>query len=168
MGCCGEPNDGHDSAQTQITQYPNTINQQPSPHPGLEKSLFQQPSILPPPAIHQQVQPGTLQSMTWTQNSSPPPVDQFGGYTPSTSPLNQHNLSKLNDSFSMNEPLMRPGSAHHPTYGTGSPPPNAQMSMTSSYPMFPPPKTTSPPPDEGKMSISIDFGECLSSSCMEL
>jgi hypothetical protein len=156
MSCCGEP------ANKVVPQQPThvhhaTVTQQPGLHPGLEKpQMFQQPMIPTPPPAHAQ----NGAPAPWGQSFSPPPVNQFGGYTPSPPQVNgqSYNGSIFNASSgfsSMNEPLVRPGSAHHPTYSTGSPPPH--MSIGSS----PPPKAVSPPPDEGKMSVSIDFGTSL-------
>ncbi|GLB44621.1 putative actin-like ATPase domain-containing protein [Lyophyllum shimeji] len=156
MGCCGEPADK--AVPQQATHFPQgTITQQPGLQPALEKSpVFQQPTISTPPPAH-------AQNGAWGQSYSPPPANQFGGYAPSTSPppLNgqSYNGSMFNASggfASVNEPLVRPASAHHPSYSTGSPPPLISIGGS------PPPKATSPPPDEGKMSVSIDFGTTFS------
>lgn len=154
MSCCGEPNDGVQNTQPQNTYAQNTItNQQPGPHMVLEKPLFQQPTISSPPPTH-----GTPQPAWGQQTFSPPPVNQFGGYDPASSPpppalSHTYSGSTYNGSSgfgAMHEPLMRPGSAHQPMYGAGI--------MGGQNRMSPPPKPMSPPLDEGKMSISIDFG----------
>lgn len=150
MGCCGDPVDAAPQQQTTHAHY-GTITQQPGLQPGLEKAVFQQPTILTPPPAHG----ANGAPAPWGQSYTPQPVNQFGGYTsPPLTNGQSYNGSMFNGSStfaSSNEPLARPGSAHHshqPSFGSGSPPPQ--------IPAFP--KVASPPPDEGKMSISIDFG----------
>lgn len=162
MGCCGEPISAENAISNQPTHVQNTItNQQPAAQPGLEKALYQQPTIpSPPPAF--QPQAGTPQLPPWT-------VTPYNPYPSSPSPpavlptFNGQNIF-------MSEPLVRPSSSHQPTYGTSIPPMSmAQSHMSMVQRMSPPPrpKTSSPPPDEGKMSISIDFGKSSSRTLPE-
>ncbi|KAF8064184.1 hypothetical protein FPV67DRAFT_1629198 [Lyophyllum atratum] len=155
MGCCGEPANDTAVPQQPTPFYQGTVTQQPGLHPGLEKSpqAFQQPTISTPPPAHAH---NGAQNGAWGQTFTPPP-NQFGGYTQSTSPplANGHsyNGSVFNASTgfsSMNEPLARPGSAHHTSYSSGSPPPPVSIGFS--------PSQVASPPDEGKMSVSIDFG----------
>lgn len=163
MSCCGEPKE-QNTNNGQASHVVNSItNQQPLPNPGFEKPLFQQPTISPPPPAHTYDLNTISQSGGWGTSPSPPPaVNQFGSYTQSATPLpvsaSTFNESVYNGSngFSMNEPLVRPGSAHQP-WGPGSPPPHMMLSPP------PRPHTQSPPLDEGKMSISIDFGMSVGS-----
>ncbi|KAF9463313.1 hypothetical protein BDZ94DRAFT_1282511 [Collybia nuda] len=151
MSCCGEPKDEAQNRQPQNGYPSNTItNQQPGPHIMVEKPLFQQPTIVSPPPTHGTPQPA------WGQPTfSPPPVNDFGGYDPVSSlTLSGSTYNGSSGFASMHEPLMRPGSAHQPMYGAGS--------MGGQHRMSPPPKPASPPLDEGKMSISIDFGTTFS------
>ncbi|KAG5638936.1 hypothetical protein H0H81_008436 [Sphagnurus paluster] len=157
-GCWGEPvdNEFEKPAEQKVFQPQHAHNfslaQQPAPHPALEKPLaYQQPTISPPPPAH----PMPMQNGSpapW--NSPPSPVNQFGSYTPSASPPlanGSYNGSMFNGSTaysSTGDTLVRPGSAYMSSYqGT----PGPRMSLA-------PPKAASPPPDEGKMSVSIDFG----------
>lgn len=153
MSCCGEPKDKVQNTQPQNIYAPNTItNQQPGPHMMPEKPLFQQPTVPSPPPIH-----GTPQAAWGQQTFSPQPVNQFGDYYSASSPPppslshtysgSTYNGAGSSGFGSMHEPLMRPGSAHQSMYGAGT--------MGGQNHMSPPPK---PPLDEGKMSISIDFG----------
>ncbi|KAF5375362.1 hypothetical protein D9615_008000 [Tricholomella constricta] len=162
MGCCGEPVDTA-TPQQPTHVYTGTITQQPALQPGLEKPpVFQQSTISTPPPAH--ALDGA--SAPWGQSFSSPPVTQFGSHTPPGSPPpgsgHNYNGSIYNASggfSSMNEPLAQPGSvrhAHHPSYTSVTSPPLLSISLSS------PPKAASPPPNEGKMSISIDFGTTFS------
>jgi hypothetical protein len=145
MGCCGDPISAEGTTTNRPTYVHNTVtNQQPSPQPGLEKLLYQHPTIPSPPPVLSHLQTGTPQVPLWNMNtlsSSPPPAAQ----------------STLgNSSLYTNGPLLRPSSAHHPTSPSMS---MAHLSMNQRMSSPPLPRALSPPPDEGKMSISIDFGE---------
>ena len=152
MGCCGEPITAENATSNRPQAYPqNAItNQQPTPQPGLEKFLFQQPTIPSPPPVHSQLQSGTPQPPSWGVTPFPYP-----------SPPSPPAQSSFNSSsaFLSNEPLLRPSSAHQSTYGTSPSISTAHLSLGQRMASPPLPKTSSPPPDEGKMSISIDFGE---------
>ncbi|RDB19633.1 Heat shock protein 12B [Hypsizygus marmoreus] len=157
--CCGESVTAEKKVQNGNSIPLGTITQQPVLQPTLNPPLFQQPNISPPPP--------TLQNgnTSWGQSYSPPPnMTQFGSYAQSTSPppMATYNGSMFNGSnYATSDPLARPGSAHHPSYSSGSPPPQIMMGPgLSSTPI--PPKPLSPPPDEGKMSIAIDFGTTFS------
>lgn len=149
MGCCGDPITPESATENRPTYLQNTIsNQQPSPQPGLEKLLFQQPTIPSPPPVHSQLPSPTPQPPSWG-------VTPFNQYTfpPSLPAPGQFTFNGSNSL--MNEPLLRPSSAHQSLHTT-SPSMSAVHPMMSAPPL---PRISSPPPDEGKMSISIDFGE---------
>ncbi|KAG6856846.1 hypothetical protein H0H87_012904 [Tephrocybe sp. NHM501043] len=158
MGCCGDPIDK--SAPQKVEPYnPGIVTQQPGPHPGLEKPpAFQQPTISTPPPTHTY---NGAAPAPWGQPMQSQ-VDQFGGYPMGvTPPVNVQSYPGNGSMFTapsgfgaMNEPILRPGSAHHRSVSSGSPP-----YMVVSPPL---PKAISPPPDEGKMSVSIDFGTTFS------
>ncbi|TFK37617.1 hypothetical protein BDQ12DRAFT_684989 [Crucibulum laeve] len=156
MGCCGEPDDGvTGQTNNNATHAHGTIVNQPMGHPGLEKpQTFQQPSIATPPPIHSLASQNGLQQ-AWGQSPSLTLVNQFGAVNqaPGTLPNSTLNASLYNGAsgFSMGDPLMRPSSAHMS---------QPSLSMSSSLP--PPQPSTSPPLDEGKMSVSIDFGTTFS------
>lgn len=189
MGCCGEPSDKSSSQElNRVVPFATEgIAQQPSPQPGIsweqEKLAFQQPIVPSPQPVLQyggqyqpsfQQIPGQVQNgmaQPWTQSQqfdmltpsgSPPPPSPhaFGNMengalmpstrtsTPSTyvaNPLNGYSPP----------PLTQPTAAHHSSgmsisgRRTTSPPTSAQISGYV------------PPMDEGKLSVSIDFGEYI-------
>jgi hypothetical protein len=150
MGCCGDPITAENATANRPTQVQNAItNQQPSPQPGLEKLLFQQPTIPSPPPV--QLQSGIPQPPLWG-------VTPFNPYPSSPSPPAAQSIFNGSNGY-MNEPLLRPSSAHQPAYGTSPSMSTAHLSLGQRVASPPLPRTSSPPPDEGKMSISIDFGE---------
>ncbi len=167
MSCCGEPK-GTDDAPTNgaTRQVAGTISTQPGFHPGLEKpQTFHQPSLSPPLQAHANTfatngfQEAQFQQQMLQHQSS---LNDFGalqmqqGAVPGGLPpgagfanvMQTYNGSTFNvaNGFSMaNQPLARPSShspglslSTLPTQYTGTPNKGA--------------------PDEGKMSISIDFG----------
>ncbi|KAG5735573.1 Heat shock 70 kDa protein 12B [Termitomyces sp. T112] len=148
MGCCGEPAD-KPTPQT-ITQFnPGTITQQPGPHPGLgleKQAPMFQPAIPTPSPVHN--------GASWGQSIQ---AQQFGNYPTVAPPVNaqSYNGSLLNAANGfVNDHIIQPELAHHRSTSTASPP----FMMASPLP----PQTVSPPPDEGKMSIAIDFGTTFS------
>jgi hypothetical protein len=163
MSCCGEPKVNAPANREPQSQQPTRpIVTQPNFQPGLEKpQFFQQPSISPPPAVYANAftanglqQPG---QPAWGQSPSPPLANDFGTLTnspmPSTTPTfngSTYNGSTFNVSSgfsSMSQPLMRPTSAHSRHMSDSTPPLMGQAG---------------PAQDEGKMSISIDFGAHIS------
>lgn len=154
MGCCGEPNDGQPPTNSGTTAYnAGTITSQPTGQPMMAQTTgFQQPSLASPPAVHSTGN-GMQQGTPWGQSASPPPASQFGGYggspsppLPASTPLNG-SVFNGSSGFSSNEPLMRPPSAAQSS--RMSPAPNNQLNTTTVA-------------DEGKMSVSIDFGTTFS------
>lgn len=167
MSCCGEPNKPKDEAN-RVSPYNNgTVTQQPGPHPGAQfhekQPSFQQPNIPSPIPSHPYGQNtmNTLNShqhtpSNWSTHSpSPPPTNQFGAY--GTPGLNNTFNGSVNG-FPQHQPLLSPSPTHNASHRSDTTSPH--MSMSS------PPMTTSsarqdfrPPSDEGKMSVSIDFGK---------
>ncbi|KAJ3995986.1 hypothetical protein F5050DRAFT_1762962 [Lentinula boryana] len=159
MSCCGEAKSSNDERQTRANVGNQIISQQPGPMAGLSEkpgAVFQSPS--PPPAAHpnyygQNVQP------TWPSSSpSPPPMNQFGTPPPGSPPSNA--------SFSLNsrigDSLARPSSSFQAGHGIGA---GGSMSPSMSPPSMTPVQIRSESStvvDEGKMSISIDFGTTFS------
>jgi hypothetical protein len=187
MGCCGESIDQPtDQEKKTLNGNGALMNQQPTQIPQMSDKMFQQPQIPSPPPIQQLGMQGTgnfqQQQMQpqWMQqpSQSPPPnMNQFNPYAlaASTSPGamgNQFTGTTLNGmapNGGMNgvvNGLQRPSPVHpaspfqtnNAMMGAGIPP----QSRTSAMPM----EYNSPPVDEGKMSISIDFGECKHISCL--
>jgi hypothetical protein len=159
MSCCGQARDPNENnnravAPTQI------INQQPGPLPALEKPYFQTPSVSPPPAVHPSPygQNGSFaQQPSWTSHSpSPPPMNQFGTPPPGSPPPTT--------SFSLNgrigDSIIRPSSSFQAGHGMGG---NLTSSLSGSF-TTPQIKTEGSNfgADEGRMSISIDFGTTFS------
>lgn len=164
-GCCGEPAD-KDQAQNRYNaaQYPATpIRQQPGAQPGLqwqEKNQYNPPSIPSPSPTH------------YPNGSphSPPPQSQFNGYTPANSStlyeqtINGHTFPA--SGHGSPPPLLRPNAVHAP----GGPPPGlyngigggSQITSVTPAGMH---TGYAPPSDEGKLSVSIDFGGSRFSQC---
>ena len=186
MGCCcGEsidkPTDQEKNAN-KVNGHGVLTKQQPSPHPGaqiaqMQDKMFQQPTIPSPPPVQQfnMQTTGGYQQPQWVQQpaqSPPPNMNQFNPYAQatSTSPVHMSNqftgttLNGMGPNSSMtstlNGSLQRPNPVH-----PGSPFQVANNPMMASS-MSPqqrmgavPMEFNSPPIDEGKMSVSIDFGE---------
>jgi hypothetical protein len=149
MSCCGEPDSKANQAKNRPTPAPNQgISQQPSATPGLhyEKPGFQQPveglaapaPTYPPNGLLQQPAGGQ-----YPVHNSPQPG--FNPYPPSnptasssTYPYGSTNTTLVNPQYS---PLSR-GDTTSPISAASIPQPMVL-----------------PNADEGKMSISIDFGE---------
>jgi hypothetical protein len=150
----------------QQQQYP--VSQQPMAHPGIispfpppadaSTSPYRPPDVTQPPAMYPMAHlngtahspPPTLSTMH--SSSVPPPpsppsgVPQMGMYTSASPPVLDPNgpLS----------PLRRPSPTYPTTSGSSNPPPNLLATYQSSATM-----PSLPPIDEGKVSVSIDFGE---------
>lgn len=140
MSCCGEPKVPQDASNREVSNTQSFINQQPSGQAGLEKHLFEAPSISTLPPAHSYSQNGIPQQTGWSHTPSPPPqVTAFGAsisQPPPTATPSYHD--RTNSSYSGH--LLAP-------------------SRVTSPPLSSPPRpTSSPAPDEGKLSISIDFG----------
>lgn len=165
-GCCGEPVKADDlkNSQNAPSVYPQgTVTSQPNGQPQLQQPLgFQQPSIAAPPAMYghpgQQQLPqqhsGLMQQQQPWNTGSPPPQpammqQQFTGYSSphSPPPPSMFGADTAVDS------IMRPPSAFNSQDHS-----NTTMSMTPPLPMLPP-GFAQKAADEGRMSISIDFGE---------
>jgi hypothetical protein len=180
MSCCGSPRPQDKSVPTvgtrsvsvggggalqqqqqqQQQQYP--VSQQPTAHPGIispypppaDASSFRPPDINPPPAVY------PMAHLNGTAHSPPPPtastvygsvppsppstVPQMGMYTSASPPLIDPNVPL--------SPLRRP-SPTYPAPGSSNSP-NLLSTYQSSATM-----ASMPPIDEGKVSVSIDFGE---------
>jgi hypothetical protein len=144
MSCCGEPNDSKEGPTNRSISDTHVVNdQQPVPQPGLGTTLFQQPTISSPPLAY----PNSYGQNGFQQQNPPPSLY-------SVSPNNTFNGSA---NYSLNEPLLRPSSVLQSPHraGTASP---MSMSPPVMGTSLPPMQNSSPPSDEGKMSISIDFG----------
>ncbi|KAJ3557489.1 hypothetical protein NM688_g1454 [Phlebia brevispora] len=170
MSCCGEsanqanPQAGNRSIAIDTAKI---VAQQPSPQPTLqlqEKSSFQPPSIATPPPVLQYHQNAVAQS--W-----PPQAAQMHSYatglgrTPSpptgtptlvNGSLNGHgspapSIPPLGQSYS--PPLTHPSAVYSPS---------ATMTVTPKRTVSPGGQAFAPSNDEGKLSVSIDFGTTFS------
>ncbi|CAA7262612.1 unnamed protein product [Cyclocybe aegerita] len=172
MSCCGEPKNKpslyNNGAGPQNT---GTITTQPGSQPALEKPLyFQQPNISPPPAVHANHTNFHQQAgQSWSNSPSPPPTNDFGAMntgggfgSPPMQPslghsfgstFNGSNFNVANGFSPANQPLLPPPATHTPQLSISSP------FNTTSIPVNQP---SAPVQDEGKMSISIDFGTTFS------
>ncbi|KAK0213492.1 hypothetical protein IW262DRAFT_1516552 [Armillaria fumosa] len=159
MSCCGEPKDTNaDHSNRPISQYQPQplVTQQPSPVPyPIAQNPFQATPISSPPPVHYG-QNGYGSGIPWTSSPSPPPTNTMS--MGASRPTSGHGLNgsighSFNESMSMRQSSFGMTGSHYPS------------------PMSSPPMTTSPParvdvaplpPDEGKMSVSIDFGTTFS------
>ncbi|KAF9529066.1 hypothetical protein CPB83DRAFT_790568 [Crepidotus variabilis] len=181
MSCCGTPKDK--SGVTNKGQVPQPtgapVTTQPGFTPGLEKQLFQQPNLSPPPQAflnsngqngsfmqqHTGGQQGGNLTPQWTGSPSPPPGQHM------MNPSDYGTLNTASTATAYNGSTFN-GSSFNAQTGSfvGSP----QMGMVT-----PPPLAATPLPgqgrlaaqitgqqqpaaDEGKMSVSIDFGTTFS------
>jgi hypothetical protein len=142
MGCCGEPNDSSKGLTNGAASHNHAIiNQQPVPQPGLGKPSIQSPSIPSPPLAYNSGQNGfQYPPASNLTHSTPPPQ-----FNPST-----YNGSVTN--YSLNEPLRSNSPPHRGS--TISPMPMLPAIMGTSSAQG----QSSSSPDEGRMSVSIDFG----------
>lgn len=143
----------------QQQQFP--VSHQPMAHPGIispfpppaDASSFRPPDITPPPAVYPMAHfngtahsppPSTMSTAAHSPVPPSPNAPQMGMYTSSSPPV-----------VDPNGPLspLRLPSPTYPTSGSSNSP-NLLSTYQSSATM-----PSSPPIDEGKMSVSIDFGE---------
>lgn len=170
MSCCGNPRTENAVRPAGAYQpYPLTT-QQPSPHPvitpfqekpyqpyqqSFQSQPFQPPGITSPPQVH------TMPHMNGGAQSPPPPSTMtHSSLPPSSPPPSLPHMGGFNDPTGSLSPLRRPS----PAYPAGG-----NQNILSTYQGSAPPMSASvPPTDEGKMSVSIDFGGCrglLSNPC---
>jgi len=183
MGCCGEPavekpNDQYNN-RAQPPYAPGVVNQQPGPHPGAqvyEKSPLLTPTgPVPPAPIHSPpLNPNVPGQAPWSPlhpaGSPPPPQGSIhlslsptmGGCTMSGMPLMPNAVyNPPNGQASPNfggsamftsPPLLHPNPLHLPPRHASTSPslPNAAIGNFSEF--------GNVAVNEGKMSISIDFG----------
>ncbi|KAJ7584841.1 hypothetical protein C8J56DRAFT_949180 [Mycena floridula] len=142
MSCCGEAKTEESNRPT--APNPGWVTQQPTGQPGLEKPFFVQPALASPPPVHNNPygQNGFDQQNGFAQQQQ-----SWAQHTPSPPPMTINSQSQFNP-YDSTSPIMRPGSALQPSIN--------QVPMNI-------PRTTSPQNvDEGKMSVSIDFGTTFS------
>ena len=151
MSCCGTPakNKGADEKNRPYPQYPqqSPINQQPSPQPGLgwQEKPYQHPTIpSPPPTLYSH---GT--------SHSPPPQSHFS---------NSYQQSGFNPSTLSGTTYQAPSIIRPPPSLPPSPPPVGVYGPVSTVSPPPPTKGYTVPTDEGKLSVSIDFGTSIPNS----
>lgn len=153
--CCGSArtHEGNSrSAPAGGTLQPFPISHQPTAIPGInpypEKSSYQAPTISSPPPVHALSQWGGTQS-------PPPPSSTTHSVAPSPPPqspqLNGFQGSSFADLSGSLNPLRRP-SPSYPAAGN----PNLLSTYRPTIAIPAPPVSTT---DEGKVSVSIDFGE---------
>lgn len=167
MGCCGEsrskPETNSEKQNVLDGSYP--VSQQPTPHPGLhyDEKPFQQPLISSPPPAElgdPRTSANGFPQQAWQQGAqtpgSPPPTstsNTFDPYRPAgtASPPPSGAFSGTTLQSYNGTPLERPT----PFY-SGSVQQTVSMSATkvNGYTNPEPVRTV----DEGKMSVSIDFG----------
>jgi hypothetical protein len=148
MSCCGTPtgNQGVNEKNRPYPQYPqqSPTNQQPVPQPVLEwqEKPYQPPAIPSPPPTH--YSHGT--------SHSPPPTNLNPSYQQS-----MFNTSTLSGTTYQAPSINRPPPSLPP-----SPPPLGGYGPISTVSPPPQKKGYLVPSDEGKLSVSIDFGTTFS------
>lgn len=145
MPCCGTPtaNQGADQKNLSYPQYPpqSPINQQPVPQPSLgwPEKQYQPPNIPSPPPTH----------YSHGNSHSPPPSHLNHSYQQPTT-----NASTWSGTTTYQTPsIVRPPPSLPP-----SPPPAGLYGPVSTVSPPPQKKGYMIPTDEGKLSVSIDFG----------
>lgn len=150
MNCCGESRQaGGDEKQVQAEPTPFLVNQQPTGHPGahFRQHSFTPPDILPPPATYNGNGNGydphkQQMTQTWASTGFSSP----GATSPAVPPTSYTPLLDPN--------VIRPNPVHAiPTPPMSITSPSRSKSSASQAP------TSTTLVDEGKMSISIDFGK---------
>ncbi|TFK47219.1 actin-like ATPase domain-containing protein [Heliocybe sulcata] len=166
MSCCGTPRKPNEEEGNRITPF-NTghITQQPGSHPGLQfnEKGFQSPPLSPPPAALQFGANGSSSSpppQPWgSPGHSPPAMAQFNPYA-----QNGSSSTGSPDTFSrlLTPQVLQPSPVHaYARTMTTSPP----MALSNPQVVSPPlaqGASFSPPSDEGKIVVSIDFGTTFS------
>ncbi|KAG8931511.1 hypothetical protein FRC02_002636 [Tulasnella sp. 418] len=189
MGCCGESRAKPEPTQGNYPSPFQHVTTQPPPHPNLlhpgppngqwAEKPFEQPALTPPPAAMQYHQAGgpinpatpgfppngfnpNAQNMAGPPVGSPPSA--FGPQ--SNSPF-ANTVSRNSNRNTYTPPMLDPNIVRPspvlaaPTRTTTASPPLA-LSSPSPYFSGGIGGATSPPPDDGKLSISVDFGTTMS------
>lgn len=141
VSCCGEAKD-----ENVVTSFQpqHTITNQPTFQiPPIPPTTYgvQPPSVSPPPAVYRNHFPANssqqpLMNGSLMNAASPTPVPTVPTFTGTT--YNGSNFDVATGFSSINQSIPRPKSSHSPH--------------------SPPPQSIAPTQDEGKMSVSIDFG----------
>lgn len=172
MGCCGQPVSAPDTQYANRSQplSPGIISHQPGPHPGPQsqaQSRREKPPLLvsgpspPPQSLQQNNQP--VNGSNWLHTPSPPPPSAYS--TPLSPNLNHFAGAPLTpppatyipsgpSSSAFFSPLSHPGPVHAPPRSS-TVSPSISTTIVHTLPALNAPV----PSNEGKMSISIDFGE---------
>lgn len=168
MGCCGEPaNKAIDASNRAVAQPPGMVTTQPGHYQGMGMEFAEKP--LPPPTNgfnpHQNVPtppPAAYAqgSMNGFNQHGAPPWGSPPGSPPATQVTSQftgYSAAGSNGMSHNHDPngIMRPPSAFNPATPMGGPP------MTLSPPL-PTGLTQTVQEDEGRLSVSIDFGTTFS------
>jgi hypothetical protein len=143
MSCCGEPKHAEPVQQGTRSAMGGVVNQQPGPHAMLEKPGFQHSTISTPTPVHAALpQNGQFDiHQPWSHSPSPGPIQSPAPtFNNSAYPAPNHGFS--------NDPNTRLGMGQFPSSGSPAP--------INSIPAMPQQKQES---SEGRMSVSIDFGE---------
>ncbi|KAI6113468.1 hypothetical protein EDD16DRAFT_1137510 [Pisolithus croceorrhizus] len=190
MGCCGEPNttQPNDQYNNRAPVPPNqagVVTQQPGHHPGAQ--IYEKPALLtptspaPPAPIHYASPPQTAHSnlpgqLPWGPHipgsPSPPPQGGMQNYSPPANfsmtpgfptmpnavynPANGSAQHNLNGSAPFSVPLLHPNPTHIPPRHASTSP-SLSTTITNNVGEF-----GKAPLNEGRMSISIDFGTTFS------
>ncbi|KAI0370869.1 actin-like ATPase domain-containing protein [Pilatotrama ljubarskyi] len=177
MSCCGEPDNKAHNAQAAQQVNPlqtpgQPVTQQPGPQPSLqwpggnggEKSFQLPPGPTPLPQVHQN------SYGTWESKPSPPPQLPFNPVAPPGSPPPGTYPNGAMPPHIPGSPPPGTVSSAYVGYSPVQSPPMARTSPDRTLAMSVTSRGTSPPivpqqpsfADEGKLSVSIDFGTTFS------
>ncbi|EGO28534.1 hypothetical protein SERLADRAFT_459054, partial [Serpula lacrymans var. lacrymans S7.9] len=174
MGCCGESaNADKEMANRPAANTTPFVNQQPGPHPNARLSEKQGSNFYsavpspPPPSFQLNNGGGFTQNGIQKQNwDAPPMVNQFNpnGFPLHTPPTTPPSPSYNGSIFRANvgppsPPLLHPLAVHPPRHGHSTSPSLPSFTTVSHIQAR---NDINPPSDEGKMSVSIDFGTTFS------
>ena len=170
MGCCGEPDKAPEQGNRQILDNSNIpVTQQPGPHPGaqyFDKSLPVQTTGTYVQNGYQQAQvySQAQAQQAWEQHTASLANKANSNLAPSSmgSPSPPVALNEGQNRYSIppQQSLIRPSPIHASPQRSDATP-HVSVSSPQMMPYNPPTQTSV---DEGKMSVSIDFGVWFVSS----
>ena len=170
MGCCGETRQPGEDRQVQPEPIPFLVNQQPSPHPGLQpfyEKSFTPPNINSPPLAQHfngQANGYGMQQTQFAQQQWAGNDPRQGGSRFSTPVAGSNMPISPQSSYTplLDPNVVRPSPVHAvPRSNTMS----SAMSVTSPLARTVNSHSSNPLTDEGRISVSIDFGTSSAYLC---
>lgn len=150
MSCCGtpRPQDQAKSATVGTVQPQFPVSHQPTAHPGITpfsapETSFRPPNISSPQPVH------SSSYLNGAQSPAPTLSTAHGSLPSPGAQMTMFNRTSVVDPMASLSPLRLPSPAYP---ASGNPTILSTYQSSMAVPSL-------PPPDEGKMSISIDFGK---------